>query len=235
MTIKLNRIPKILLTATALTFGTAGVVLAHPGHEASPLDSAKPAALVVANGNTPAKAKRQQQRRDAKTAKRQAKIAKRQEHKAQRKQAQGMQRLAKFDANGNGKIEKTERHAVRAQRFVALDANGDGSLSLGEMQTAKAKARAAKQSKRAAKEAKRNAKLATLSPEQRAKRMAKIAKRQARSKAREAKGNGSKMAKRFAMMDADKSGSLSQSEFAQGPGKAKGRDKRARKNNARKS
>jgi len=40
--------------------------------------------------------------------------------------------LAKFDANGDGKLQRPEREALREARFPKLDTNGDGSLSRDE-------------------------------------------------------------------------------------------------------
>ncbi|MCP4449613.1 MAG: hypothetical protein GY811_30430 [Myxococcales bacterium] len=218
MTTRFNRIPKIFLAVTAFTFGVAGVAVASPGHQESPLANAKPAALVAQNGNGPAKMKRKQ----AKMTKRQARKAKRQANKAQRKQAKRAARIAKFDTNGNGKIEKPERIAYRGQRFAILDANGDGFVTLGELQQARVQKRAAKQATR---KARRNARLAQLSPQKRAKRMERIAKRQARIKAKRSQGKGAKMAKRFAKLDIDSSGTLSQTEFTHRQEKRRGKAK----------
>lgn len=195
MTTFLNRLPKMILTISALTFGAAGAVVAAPGHNQAP-GQLSPAQLARASGPATRIAN------NAKMSKPQRKQA-----KMQRKLAKRAKRLAKFDSNGNGKIEKSERVAVRQQRFVAIDTNRDGALTLGEMQVAKANRKAAKKAKRA-----------TLSPEKQAKRMAK---RHAR------RGQASKpgLAKRFAKLDANNNGSVSKNEFVKRQGKHKGKRK----------
>lgn len=51
-------------------------------------------------------------------------------------QAAATQRFAKMDANGDGKVDTTDRAAKRAdrqeKRFAKLDANSDGSISRAE-------------------------------------------------------------------------------------------------------
>ena len=241
MTINFNRIPKMILAVTALTFGAAGVAVAGPGHDATPAQYAKPMAVVAQAG--PAKMKRKANKQAVRKANKQAvrkanKQAKRKANKqavrkankrAKRhvmKQASKAKRLATFDSNGNGKIEKSERLAVRQQRFVTLDANRDGALTLREMEMAKAARRAAKTAERLAKltpeqQAKRAKRMANLTPEKQAKRAARQAKRQAK------KPN---LAKRFAKLDSNRDGSVSQGEFVQrqGKGKRRGKGKRQR-------
>jgi hypothetical protein len=50
-------------------------------------------------------------------------------------------RLAKFDANKDGRLDETERAVARATRiaklFEKLDADRNGSISLAELQSAK--------------------------------------------------------------------------------------------------
>jgi len=215
MTTFLNRIPKMILTITALTFGTAGVAVASPGHDSSPAQYAKPMAL-AAQG--PAK----MQRKAKRSAKKQARQAKRQGKRSAKKQARQANRLATFDSNRNGTIEASERQAVRQQRFVAIDANRDGALTLREMELAKATRRAAKKSQRLAnlspeQQAKRAERRANLTPEKQAKRAARKAKRQAKRPS---------LAKRFTKLDANQNGSVSRSEFVQRSGKGKRRGKR---------
>jgi len=213
MTTKLNRFSKIFLSVSALTLGVAGVAVASPGHQALPTAYAKPAALVAQSG--PAKMKGKRHARNA---------------KAPAKQARKARRLAKFDANGNGKIEKFERVAIRKQRFVSLDANGNGSITLGEMQHAKAMRKADRQAKRSTRQA-------TRTPEQNAKQNQRIAKRQAKRNAKRQRRNAPSMGERFAKLDADKSGAVSQTEFVQRKrqGKGKRQGKRRSKRQGRRS
>src|SRR5689334_9728569 len=60
--------------------------------------------------------------------------------RAERKQAM----LAKFDKNGDGKLDAGERVAMRdaltTERFQAMDKNGDGVLSLDEFKAGAGKA-----------------------------------------------------------------------------------------------
>ncbi len=212
MTTILTRIPKMILTITALTFGTAGVAVASPGHDATPSQYAKPVAIVAQAG--PAKMQRKALKQSKRKALRKAK-------RKANKQARHAKRLAKFDSNRNGKIEKSERRALRQQRFTTIDANRDGSITLREMEAARAARRAAKKSERLAnltpeQQAKRAKRLANLTPEKQAKRAARKAKRQAKRPG---------LAKRFAKLDANNNGSVSQSEFVKRPGKGKRRGK----------
>jgi Ca2+-binding EF-hand superfamily protein len=233
MTTFLNRIPQMILTITALTFGTAGVAVASPGHGSTPAQYAKPMAL-AAQG--PAKMQRKGQRnankqarqanKQARQANKQARQATKQAKRSSKKQARHANRLATFDSNRNGTIEASERRAVRQQRFVAIDANRDGALTLREMELAKAARRDAKKSQRLAnrspeQRSKRADRMANLTPAKQAKRAARKAKRQAKRPT---------LAKRFTKLDANQNGSVSRSEFVQRPGKAKrqGKGKRGR-------
>ena len=216
MTTFLNRLPKMILTISALTFGAAGVAVAAPGHNQAPGQFA-PAQHARANGPAKRVAKH------AKMTKMQRKQAKLQRKQANRSKKHA-KRLATFDSNGNGKIEKAERVAVRQQRFVAIDSNRDGALTLGEMQVAKAARNAAKRAERAQR-------VATLSPEKQAKRAKKMAKRNARR----AQANKPGLAKRFAKLDANKNGTVSRSEFVKRPGKRKGKGHKRGKGKSKRS
>ncbi|OYQ33364.1 hypothetical protein CHU95_13110 [Niveispirillum lacus] len=44
--------------------------------------------------------------------------------------------LAKYDANKDGKLDDTERAAIKADRFKALDKDGDGKVKRGEFPAA---------------------------------------------------------------------------------------------------
>ena len=220
MTTILNRIPKMILALTALTFGTAGVAVASPGQGITPTKYSEPSALVAqaAPAKTQRKAKRHANKQAKNTANKQAK-------RHAKKQARQARRLTTFDSNGNGKIEKPERQAVRQQRFVTMDANRDGALTLREMEMAKATRRAAKKSKRMAnltpeRQAKRAKRMANLTPEKQAKRAARKAQRQAKRPS---------LAKRFTKLDANQNGSVSRSEFVQRAPKAKRRGKAKRR------
>lgn len=62
-----------------------------------------------------------------------------------------MERLAMFDADGDGNITQDEIAAHKAARFAAIDANGDGEVSLEEMSAHHEAMQAQKQSERQAK------------------------------------------------------------------------------------
>lgn len=212
MTTFFNRIPKMILTITALTFGAAGVAVASPSPTGSQTQYVQPQRMAQAGTNT-SKVNRKQAKQKLKKQRKQAK-------RKANKQQKRAQRMAKFDSNHNGKIDKGERITVRQQRFVALDTNRNGSLTLAEMQAAKAQRRATKQAQRAAKRAQR---VAALSEKQQAKHAKRRAKRMAKRNARPNKANKPGLAKRFAKLDANHDGSVSRSEFLQGKGKRKGK------------
>ncbi len=127
----------------------------------------------------------------ANTAPRAEHSKKKAKHQAKR-QAKRQRRLAKFDGNHDGRLDKSERLTMKKQRFAKLDRNLDGAVTLREV--------------RILRNAKRNQRLATLSGEKRAKREAKI-------KANAQKRN-QRMSTRFAKRDLDKNGSINWSEFS---------------------
>ncbi len=126
--------------------------------------------------------------------------AKRSEKRAKKRQ----QRIAKFDINRDGKLDKGERISMKKQRFVLLDANQNGSVTIQEI--------------RQFRKAKREKRLATRPVKRQAKRDARMAKRDAR------------MAKRFTKRDLDKNGSITWDEFAKDK-QHKGKFNRRRRGN----
>ena len=66
---------------------------------------------------------------------------------------QGAERFAKMDANGDGALTREDREARGAQRFAETDANGDGEITPDEMTAAREKRQAARADKRAERQA----------------------------------------------------------------------------------
>lgn len=128
-------------------------------------------------------------------------------NKRAKRNAKRQKRIATFDTNRNGKLDKPERQQMKRQRFTQLDSNQDGGVTLQEMRTLR--------------QQKRTAKLATLPAEKKARRQARASKRSARMSKRNAR-----MSKRFAKRDADSNGSITWGEFSKAKQGKRGQKRR---------
>ena len=60
------------------------------------------------------------------------------------------ERFARMDANGDGRLDATDREARKAERFVRADTDGDGALSQAEIEAAKEARKSARAERRGA-------------------------------------------------------------------------------------
>ena len=172
----------VFLTITLVSAGIVASVEAAPAGKRELRQAKRASALAV-----------EQPRMVAQAAPAKAKKAK---NKADRQERRA-KRLARFDTDGNGKIDPAERLAKQKLRFAKLDANGDQAISLAELQEAKKQRR-----------------------QQRAMRANKMGKqgkgpmhKQGKSQMHR-KDKGKRMEGRFARLDSDNNGSVSWQEFS---------------------
>jgi hypothetical protein len=166
MTTSASFIPHIFIAFTFVFYGLSGIANAQPDHSSKRRANPELSKVKWQGGpSATAKAKRADKRaakkakqaerkgKRANKAKRSARKGKRankaQKHvrKQERKQQRRARRLAKFDANQDGKLGKVERTQMKRVRLARLDKNKDGVISRGEKRAAKAKRRRARRGK----------------------------------------------------------------------------------------
>jgi hypothetical protein len=199
---KLKLFSKAILLTAGFGLAAVGVADAHPGHNVNSYTKLmQPAAFTNAPtsmkaAKVPAKKQQPSKANKAKQLKNQRKGfgLNRRFHRAEQ--------VAKYDADGSGKLEKDERLAIKKQRFAMLDANSDGLVTLEELQNFMQP-----KGKRAGKG---NGKLKRKMKAKRHKLKLRKAKRE------------KKQARFFTKLDADQSGALTLEEFSsRGLGKGK--------------